>query len=189
MARLRHLVVVVPGIGGSALAGPPDGDPAGGGYALTPGRLARTLRDPGRLDLSRFPHLSPTGLVHDLALLPPLLTLPGYQRLYGLLRTGFDNVHIDTYRPPAMVDPRTDVLMFPYDFRRSVADASVRLAEAVDQALAGAPGRKVIVLAHSLGGLVARHWVACRDGWAALDPDQAPAVVPYFARGHATPTW
>jgi hypothetical protein len=157
LARLQHLVVFLPGIGGSVLAA------AGGrgGYALTTGGLARTLARPDALDLQQHPELTPTGLVHDLAVLPPLLTLPGYRRLYQHLRQAFPTAAIDVYRRPDQVDPGVDVLMFPYDFRRSVAETSIRL----DQAVAALPDRPVIVLAHSLGGLVARHWIAVRQGW------------------------
>jgi pimeloyl-ACP methyl ester carboxylesterase len=156
LARLRHLAVFIPGIGGSVLAGA-DGS---GGYALTTDGLARTLASPNRLDLEQHPDLAPTGLVHDLAILPPLLTLPGYGRFYQRLRTTFPAAAIDVYRGPDQVCPDTDVLMFPYDFRRSVAETSLRLAEAVG----ALPDRPVIVVAHSLGGLVARHWIAVGEG-------------------------
>jgi pimeloyl-ACP methyl ester carboxylesterase len=167
-------VVVVPGIGGSVLEGPAGSGvgAGGGGYALTVGGLARTVFDPGRMDLDRWPELVPTGLVRELALLPPLVTLPGYGRLYQLLREGFDDVCVDVYRPPATVSADTDVLMVPYDFRRSVVEASQRLGEAVEHTLKrrgdldhDASQRPVIVVAHSLGGLVARHWIAVRQGW------------------------
>jgi hypothetical protein len=59
-----------------------------------------------------------------------------------------------------------DVLMFPYDFRRSVTDAAERLAAAVHEALGpDAPQRRVVVLAHSMGGLVARYWLGPLGGW------------------------
>lgn len=157
MARLRHLVVFIPGIGGSVLAGA-DGS---GGYALTTDGLARTLTSPGGLDLQQHPDLAPTGLVDDLAILPPLLTLPGYGRICQRLRTAFPTAAIDVYRGPDRVHPDTDVLVFPYDFRRSVAETSIRLGEAVG----AVPDRPVIVVAHSLGGLVARHWITVREGW------------------------
>jgi lecithin:cholesterol acyltransferase len=186
LARLRHLVVLVPGIGGSVLAEPgasPGGTgrpapvgamarPAPGGrarYSTTPPGLIRALRSPSYLDIERYPQLEPTGLVHEVTVLPPLLTLPGYQRLGAFLRTTFDDVVMDTYRPPAPVHPDTDVLRFPYDFRQSVAVSAQRLAGAVTRALAGrgtsVAGRPVIVVAHSLGGLVARYWLAVLDGW------------------------
>lgn len=175
MTRLRHLVVVIPGIGGSVLdgPGPPAGPISGGGYALTAAGLARTLALPGRLDLERYPQLTPSGLVRDLALLPPLLTLPGYQRLNLHLRNAFLDAVIQTYRPPAAIDPRTDVLKLPYDFRQSIVAATQRLDDAVGEALrrrstlgaSRGPDKPVIILAHSLGGLVAGYWVTRMGGW------------------------
>ena len=77
MARLRHLVVVLPGIGGSVLTGTDPADSAA--FEPTFGGLTRIVFSPGRLDISQ--DWTPTGLVSSLAVLPPLLTLPGYQRV------------------------------------------------------------------------------------------------------------
>ncbi|MFC4068253.1 esterase/lipase family protein [Actinoplanes subglobosus] len=166
MARLRHLVVVLPGIGGSELAGP---EPAVEQvrYGLTASALVGAVASPARLDLARSPRLEPVKLVKDLSILPPLLTLPGYQRIRLHLYNAFPDAVIDTYRP-GKVDPRTDVLLVPYDFRRSVADAAIRVHEAVEEALShrlSRDDRPVIVLAHSMGGLVARYWVGVLEGW------------------------
>jgi pimeloyl-ACP methyl ester carboxylesterase len=98
-----------------------------------------------------------------------LETLPGYRGLVQHLVSSFDGVVVDTWRPPAPVREDTDVLLFPYDFRRSVAAAAVRLDEAVSAALhsgdAAGGGRRVIVVAHSMGELVARYWAGVLGGW------------------------
>ena len=66
------------------------------------------------------------------------------------------------------MDRSHDVLPFPYDWRQSVREAAKHLAEevgrALDQTTAG--GHPVRILAHSMGGLVARAMIAERpDIW------------------------
>jgi hypothetical protein len=168
MRRLRHFVVLVPGIGGSILSRPEL--PAGKArYALTATGLSRALIQPGQLDLDRFPDLVPVDLVDDFTALAPLLTLPGYQSLDLHLSLAFNPVVIDTYQPPRPIREDADVLRFPYDFRRSVADAALRLDDAIQEALRSrrptAVDRPLILIAHSMGGLVARYWLAVLGGW------------------------
>lgn len=166
MARLRHLVVFLPGIGGSELADA-DSGAAERRFGLRVTDLARVAMSPARLDLEAFPRLEPVKLVRDLTVLPPLLKLPGYRRVHLHLRNAFPDAVIDAYRP-GHVDPNTDVLLVPYDFRRSVADAAARVDEAVREALShrlARDDRPVIVVAHSMGGLVARYWIGVLEGW------------------------
>jgi hypothetical protein len=175
VARLRHLVVVLPGIGGSVL-GQPGADIARSRarYDLTGTALTRLVAVPGTLDVERFPDLVPTGLVRDFTALAPLWTLPGYQRLRLHLHNTFPDrettVLVDTYTTDEKpIHHDTDVLLVPYDFRQSVVAASERLGAAVNAALKQRPrpalDRPVIVIAHSMGGLVARHWIAVGEGW------------------------
>ena len=175
MGRLRDLVVVVPGIGGSVLSAAGRG--AGGNvssagrarFSTGPVTAASALVSPGRLDLAGSPDLMPTGLVTGFTAIAPLVTLPGYRGLLRHLSDTFDGVVTDVYRPPVPISPDADVLLFPYDFRRSVAETALRLDQAVGEALrnrgAAAGGGQVIVLAHSMGGLVARYWAGALGGW------------------------
>lgn len=59
-----------------------------------------------------------------------------------------------------------DVLPFPYDWRLSVRDAAAKLAEEVTRALdsTAADAHPVRILAHSMGGLVARAMIADHPG-------------------------
>lgn len=157
MGRLRHLIVVLPGIGGSVLADP-DGTSA---WDLSARVVGSTVIDPERLDAAR--DLVPVRLIDSLTVLAPWLVVPGYDPLVHHLRTRFGHgIHVADYRGPGSLPPEVDVLRVPYDFRRSVTEAADVVGQAVTEAV-GDSGRQVIVVAHSLGGLVARYWIGpCR---------------------------
>src|SRR5690606_23757605 len=53
---------------------------------------------------------------------------------------------------------------FPYDWRTSNAEKVERLDELVECIRAIHPGRRINVLAHSMGGLLARRYVVERPG-------------------------
>jgi len=77
---------------------------------------------------------------------------------------------VHSYRRGIPVPGNVNVLLFPYDFRRSVRTAGEALADAVNQALASSTStvsarrKRVIVVAHSMGGLVARYWLGPLGG-------------------------
>jgi pimeloyl-ACP methyl ester carboxylesterase len=164
MARLRKLLVVVPGIGGSVLEAP-DGSAA---WQLTCGSLGGALVRPGQLAVDYAPQLRAVHLVRSFTALGPLLSLTGYQNLVGSITGFFDRSTVHVHRKGLPVRAGTDVLLFPYDFRRSITEAAAELADAVGQALGdttpSARVGRVIVVAHSLGGLVARYWAAVAGG-------------------------
>ncbi|MCG7206833.1 lipase/acyltransferase domain-containing protein [Streptomyces arenae] len=163
MASLKHLVVVVPGIGGSILQ-------TSRGAARWDQRRRRFLgaaTRPERLGLDAHPDLVPVDLMPDITLIGPVVA-PGYDGLVRKLRSRFDDLRIDVARPGGEPDTRADVLLFPYDFRRSVRHAAERLRDEVEARLGGehasARRRRVIVVAHSMGGLVARYWLGPLGG-------------------------
>ncbi len=163
LTRLAHLVVVVPGIGGSVLR-----TAAGAArWDEHRRRLAGAATRPRRLGLDTSPDLVPVGLMPDITLVGPVV-VPGYDRLVRKLGNRFDDVRVDVARPGARPDTRADVLLFPYDFRYSVRHAAERLHDAITARLggehAGARRRRVIVVAHSMGGLVARYWLGPLGG-------------------------
>lgn len=152
----QHLIIVLPGIGGSQLSRTVRGQrvPV---WDTTASAVGRLLVDPGRLSLRDEPDLLPTGLISS-ARFAGFAVVPGYERLLGRLR---EFGVVDPGDPAAPV-PDADVVAVPYDFRRSVIDAaehldgvvSARLAHLSDAEKEG----KVVIVAHSMGGLVARAW-------------------------------
>ncbi|GGY02116.1 esterase/lipase family protein [Streptomyces djakartensis] len=161
--RLKHVVVVIPGIGGSVLR-PPAGAAHWDGHRR---RLIAAAVRPDRLSLDARPDLTPVGLVPDIRLLGPFV-LPGYAGLVRQVRRSFAGVRVDVSRPDRRPDPRADLVLFPYDFRKGIAPAAHRLAADMDARLRGlGPAvrhRRVIVVAHSMGGLVARYWLGPLGG-------------------------
>ena len=160
--------MILPGIGGSILTRP-DGRPC---WEPTGARLASAIIRPAELDLERAPDLVPTNSIKSFTTFGPLLHITGYEGLLEHLRRTFLDVVAHTCRPGQPVPYRANVLVVPYDFRRSIRESAQLLAEAVARASsrppAGANGRRrVLVLAHSLGGLVARYWIGPLGGWRA----------------------
>ncbi|MEV0902967.1 hypothetical protein [Actinoplanes sp. NPDC049802] len=141
----KHLIVVLPGIGGSVLA--PKGRPDEPVWSVGwPDR--RLLRHPEMLALDQ--ELEPVGLISSLRPVPFWTAITGYERVVAALSDGRN--------------PDPTVLAAPYDFRRGIVPAAQRLDDLVRQRLETLwPGadhrRRVIVVAHSMGGLVARYWI------------------------------
>ena len=162
-APLNHLVVVIPGFGGSILADS-DGTPRWGpGF----GDIARGMLWAGPLSVPDNPDLIVTGMLQTVTVFPPFV-LPGYDRLIRQIAGAFARVRVDEVLPGHTRDPRADLIVFPYDFRHGVRPAAERLRDEMEARLAGLTQkgrrRRVIVVAHSMGGLVARYWLGPLGG-------------------------
>ena len=161
----EDVVVVIPGITGSVLE-KPDGER----WALTGSAVAKAIRSLGtsvfdlRLadDDAQLPHapdgVRATALLDDLHILPGLWRVDGYGALEKRLRRRLKLV------------PGENLHTFPYDWRRDNRAASRRLAAEsqvwLDQQRArGAADPKLILVCHSMGGLVARYFLECLGGW------------------------
>ncbi|MFI1378419.1 alpha/beta fold hydrolase [Embleya sp. NPDC020886] len=158
----RQLVYVLPGIGGSVLEEPPSGKrPGRRVWDAGLGDIAASFLRPGRLDPDIA--LRPVGLITSKRLLG-WTPVHGYERLIKEVGTGavVDCGHPDTRNLAA------DVVLFPYDFRLSVVEAAHRLAADVHDRLKDCSEKeragRVVVVAHSMGGLVARYWLGPLEG-------------------------
>ncbi|WP_039932708.1 lipase/acyltransferase domain-containing protein [Streptomyces viridochromogenes] len=162
----RHLVYVLPGIGGSVLERPEEGAERSkvvwdAGF----GDIAGLLSRPHRLAVDE--PLRAVGLIGSKRLLPGWTVVPGYERLVANLQA-LPGAVVDTGHPDRR-DPAANVVLFPYDFRLGVRHAAKLLAADVHDRLKDlAPSERagrVVVVAHSMGGLVARYWLGPLEGW------------------------
>jgi hypothetical protein len=164
---LRDVVVLLPGITGSVLA---DGDNnvvwgySAGSIAkalLTGGAsmrkaLALPHDDVSRDDLDDGIHA--TALMPDLHLIPGLWKIDGYSAIADMLLANFE-----------LTEGR-NFFRFPYDWRRDNRVAARKLARDTHGWLqawrdSGHPDAKLILLAHSMGGLVSRYFLENMEGW------------------------
>ncbi len=168
---VRDLVVVLPGIMGSRLS--KDGHEVWGlsGSALrrgirTFGGSVRQLTLPQDLgDEHPGDGVEATGPMRDVHGLPGMSPLiSGYTDLLDWLERNFTLDREDSQGTP-------NLIAFGYDWRLSCRYNAERLRVTVDQALGrwrtSRPERadaEVVLICHSMGGLVARHYAECLGG-------------------------
>jgi hypothetical protein len=96
-------------------------------------------------------------MVPDLHLIPGLWKIDGYSKLLRYVQQEFT------------VTPGKNLFTFPYDWRRDNRIAAHRLKERTDRWLwqwqHESPDARLILVGHSMGGLVARYFLECLDGW------------------------
>jgi pimeloyl-ACP methyl ester carboxylesterase len=172
----RDVIVVLPGIMGSTLIDE-HGDEVWGLQAgtllrslFTLARGVRRLRLPeGIGDQHPGDGVRPGVLMPDLHLIPGVWTVSvGYERLLDHLRSTYNLIEYD----PALPDRPANLVPFAYDWRLSNRYNARRLKQVVQPVLerwrtyAGQPDARLILVCHSMGGLVAR-WYLDREGGAA----------------------
>jgi len=159
MKDYPDLVVFLPGIGGSTLIR--DGRPLWGGtWRAMVNAVARGgLADLELASPSEDDGVSAAGIVDDIHVLPGLWKIDAYGGFQALLCRSVGLVVGRNFRG------------FAYDWRRDSRISAARLAEAVERWLAewrrvsGNEEARVVLVAHSMGGLVARHYMECLEGW------------------------
>ena len=164
---MRDVIVLLPGITGSVLQR--DGRDvwalSAGGVFNAIGSLGRSLEeiaiegddDPDRDDLGDG--IVATRLMPDLHLIPGFWTIDGYGKIRETILQGFDVVEGQNY------------FEFPYDWRRPNQVSARRLARESDgwlarwKAATGNDDARLILIGHSMGGLVSRWFLERLDGW------------------------
>lgn len=162
--RIAHgdIVVILPGILGSTLV---RGKHSIWGYKHLFGsihHLGRRLTQDLSLPASAFDEPSAghndgvrtDGMLTSLGIIPGFVAMDGYDRLVQQLRNRF----------PDDVDA---IHEFPYDWRQSNEYTAERLRCFIQTMLvrrrAAVPDAKVVLIGHSMGGLVARFFAECLD--------------------------
>jgi pimeloyl-ACP methyl ester carboxylesterase len=173
--KLAHLVVVLPGISGSVLQDKQGRSVWDASHrflwtvAASLGGVVRELRFTG---VDSGGPLHPDGvkaidLIADAHLILGLSKIDGYTDLLNAIRDSFDEV-IDCLPDDGQVG---NLLRFPYDWRRDNRITARILKKVIDEKLVGwqkatnNPAAKVILVAHSMGGLVSRYYLEKLDGW------------------------
>ena len=171
--RINDLVVILPGISGSVLQ--KDGKDL---WANSGSAVFRILRNLGR-DLEQMhvveddperpvldDGIEATRVLSDTHIIPGLWKIDGYTAISRLITENFEVL------PGKVGDPKeANFFEFPYDWRRDNRSSAHRLKELIEEKLPAwrkyinKPDAKVILLAHSMGGLVSRYWLEALEGW------------------------
>lgn len=164
---MRDVIVLIPGITGSVLR--KDGNIVWGFSASTLGstlltrgrsmREALTLHndDPNLDDLGDG--VSADAVIPDLHLLPGLWKIDGYTTVLKAIQARFEIMEGE------------NLFRFPYDWRRDNRVAARRLARVSHSWLGkwrertGNADARLILVAHSMGGLVSRYFLEVLEGW------------------------
>ena len=165
--KMPDVMVLLPGITGSVLK--KNGKVVWGYSAGTIAQALLTLGGSMETALA-LPHDDPAvddlgdgivadAVMPDLHLLPGIWKIDGYGRIAEAIKSGFD------------VTEGRNFFTFAYDWRRDNRVAARWLQRAAHRWLAdwreasGNPGAKLILIGHSMGGLVSRYFLECMEGW------------------------
>jgi hypothetical protein len=165
--RIPDAIVLIPGITGSELTKGNERIWGWSGKAL----LRNLLNDGAALDRDLFVmNDSPTAPVLDdgvqaTRLLPDLHLLPGLWKV-----DGYSTVQ-DRLVDELELTPGINFFPFPYDWRRDNRAAAHRLRIQSEVWLhawrknSGNPNARLIIVAHSMGGLISRYFLEVLEGW------------------------
>ena len=163
---MRDVVVVLPGITGSVLQ--KDGKDV---WNVSGGSVLRALLSLGQnvkdLALTEDPPdvddlgdgVTAPKVMRDIHLIPGLWKIDGYSKTLKYVTETFD------------VRAGENFFEFPYDWRRDNRVAARKLAKSAEGWLAdwrkksGAADAKLILVGHSMGGVISRYYLECLDGW------------------------
>lgn len=163
---MRDVIVCLPGITGSVLQ--KDGRDV---WNISGGALISALTTFGRaigdLKLEEDPPdvddlgdgITAPEVIRDVHLIPGLWKIDGYTKMVRYIEETFD------------VTRGRNLFEFPYDWRRDNRVAARRLQRQAGDWLStwressGAHDAKLVLVGHSMGGLISRYFLECLDGW------------------------
>jgi pimeloyl-ACP methyl ester carboxylesterase len=173
--EMRHMIILVPGFMGSVLEKEGQGQIWGlSGQALwqflrTLGASLQAMRiqqDDWQVD-SLGDGIQGTQVIQDLHSVPFLVEHAGYAVITRRIQEYFDVTLGSRWAPR----DEANFYTFPYDWRRDCRATARMLKRFVDTQLprwrnwSGASDAQAILIGHSLGGLVSRHYLEAMEGW------------------------
>lgn len=162
MASFPDLVILLPGITGSVLAnakGKEVWSPSAGAVWRAISSFGNSIEDLELASDEVDDGVTAPRLVPDVTIVPGLVKIDGYTRIKNYL-----------IQQLGLVDGR-NFHAFPYDWRRDNRVVARRLeSQAMDwlkhwRASSGHTDAKLVLIGHSMGGLVSRYFVECLGGW------------------------
>jgi pimeloyl-ACP methyl ester carboxylesterase len=169
--KMQDLVILLPGITGSVLQDSDGSDI----WALSGGALYNWCSSLGTSlqKLALPPHTPgsqpPEDGVRAVRLMPDFHGVFGLWKIDGY--SACAKMLADTFQFEGRAGDPTNFIAFPYDWRRSNREAAAKLKLLVDEklhqwrAFSHCKNAKVILLAHSMGGLVSRYYLEVLEGW------------------------
>ncbi|MGB3759284.1 MAG: lecithin--cholesterol acyltransferase [Rivularia sp. (in: cyanobacteria)] len=174
--KMRDMIVILPGITGSVLQKDGKDIWAVSGQAFwqiltslgdSIQQLKLTQDDPEAESLEDG--IKAVRIARDTHLIPGLIKVDGYTKTSRLITDNFDVISGNIYEDAD--DKAANFYHFPYDWRRDNRVSAGILKRLLDKRLktwrefSGVPDAKVILLAHSMGGLVSRYYLEVLEGW------------------------
>ncbi len=164
-------IVVLPGIMGSRLTDPRTDElvwnPLGSPIGHSPDIF---MVDPDRITQVAAP-LVPDE-THPYSLATQHRHVAHIKHFYNVIPDYYGDLakHLASMQLPALQDRHLTPKVYccGYDWRQDNARSAARLASVVDEALRDTGARKVIIVAHSMGGLVARYYARVLGGEAKI---------------------
>jgi pimeloyl-ACP methyl ester carboxylesterase len=155
------LFVIIPGIGGSVLERR-HGDQVETVWGGRSEALHRFV-SPTELIVDDYDGIRAIGAIADWVLLRRFVVVHGYGALTRTVMNA-SGLKVDWGHPDRRSDD-AQVVVFPWDFRRGIERAADQLDAEIRRRLDAAVGtqsrdRRVVIVAHSMGGLVARAWAS-----------------------------
>ena len=133
---------------------------------ITGTRINKNYDDYGEIwpDLTQLILSFTDSFLNDLALLPDGAENPDFPMTLDDIIREASGTHIFDGLISELTNAGyaegTDLFVFPYDWRKSNTDNAVLLKNKIDQVLAGTGRPKVDIIAHSMGGLLAKKYIA-----------------------------
>lgn len=164
--RLRDVIFILPGFGGSVLEAENHVV-----WDLSVPALWNALRHRSEtLELLTLPEreagaISATHVIRTPHLIPGLAKSKGYKELTDAIRARFEVIGDANAGEPS------NLVEFPYDWRRDIRVSAAELAGQVERRMrawreqTGESEARAILIGHSMGGLVARYYLEALEGF------------------------